>query len=188
MPSTPFPTLTSKRLILREITQTDIQQIFEIYSDTEAMRWFGTNPVQSSEQAQSIIELFANWRIQANSGTRWGIQLKGEDHLIGTCGLFRWDTNWKKCSVGYELASSAWGNGYMFEALNTIIPWGFTEMMLNRIEALIHPKNVQSLRLIENLSFRNEGLLREAGYWSNQHHDLLQYGLLLSDWNTTKQH
>lgn len=76
----------------------------------------------------------------------------------------------------------------MFEALNTIIPWGFTEMMLNRIEALIHPKNVQSLRLIENLSFRNEGLLREAGYWSNQHHDLLQYGLLLSDWNTTKQH
>ncbi|KXZ67792.1 GNAT family N-acetyltransferase [Acinetobacter venetianus] len=181
---TPFPILSTERLLLREIVMDDAPQLFEIYSNAEAMRWFGADPIRSISEAQKYVQIFADWRTHPNPATRWGIQTQESDQLIGTCGLFKWEPDWRKCRIGYELSSSAWGNGYMTEALKTMIAWGFAHMQLNRIEAFIHPKNYPSLRLAENLAFKYEGHHREAGYWSNQFHDLLHYGLLKSDWNS----
>ena len=70
----------------------------------------------------------------------------------------------------------------MSEALSAALAWGFEQMMLNRIEAQIHPDNAASLKLARELGFVQEGRAREAGYWKGQHHDLLQFSLLRKDW------
>jgi len=51
-------------------------------------------------------------------------------------------------------------------------------MDVDRIEAQVHPLNTASLALLRKLGFVEEGLLREAGYWMGQRHDLVQLGLL----------
>jgi len=51
----------------------------------------------------------------------------------------------------------------------------------NRIEAQIHPQNKPSIKLIERLGFKNEGLMREAGFSFGQYHDLFMFSLLQSD-------
>jgi ribosomal-protein-alanine N-acetyltransferase len=112
------------------------------------------------------------------------LELKDQAGLIGTCGLFRWNRNWKSCIVGYEIAAAHQGRGYVKEALKAIITWGFREVQLNRIEAQVHPDNSASLALLEALGFLQEGRQREAGYWAGQHHDLLQYALLNGQWRT----
>lgn len=180
-----FPILSSERLLLREIVMDDAPQLLDIYKNKEAMHWFGTDPIQTLSEAQKYVEIFRDWRTQPNPATRWGIQRKDNNQLIGTCGLFKCEPNWKKCRIGYELLPEVWAKGYMSEALTLIIPWGFSNMQLNRIEAFIHPNNIASLRLVEKLNFQYEGCLREGGYWSHQFHDLLQYSLLRSDWCTS---
>ena len=70
----------------------------------------------------------------------------------------------------------------MDEALRTVIPWGFANMELNRIEAQVHPSNASSLRSVERLGFKREGLLRQVGYWGEQFHDMYQYSLLREEW------
>jgi RimJ/RimL family protein N-acetyltransferase len=90
--------------------------------------------------------------------------------------------NWRKCTIGYELHPSARGLGYVNEALRTVLPWGFRHMALNRVEALVHPSNAASLRSVEKLGFKREGLQRQVGYRSNQHHDMDQYSLLRREW------
>jgi ribosomal-protein-alanine N-acetyltransferase len=80
--------------------------------------------------------------------------------------------------VGYELTRSAWGEGFMTEALSTVLRWGFRHMDLNRVEAQVHPDNEPSRALLRRLGFVEEGRMREAGYWQGQYHDLLQYSLL----------
>ena len=92
--------------------------------------------------------------------------------LVGTCGLFSWNRNWRKCVIGYELAPHAQGKGYMAEALAGAVQWGFENMALNRIEAQIHPDNAPSIKLAVSLGFVEEGRLREVGHWGGQYHEM----------------
>ena len=171
-----FPRLETQRLVLREIVAADAVAIFSIHGDANVMRYFGADPMTELAQATALIETFARWRDEENSGIRWGIEHNGQ--LVGSCGLFRWNHAWHSAMVGYELATSAWGQGLMQEALAAILSHGFNAMNLNRIEAQIHPDNAASLKLMPKLGFTHEGHLREVGFWGGQFHDFMQFGLL----------
>ncbi|WP_263769403.1 GNAT family N-acetyltransferase [Propionivibrio soli] len=182
----PFPELQTKRLRLRELDASDAPAIFKIYSNSSAMPFFGTDPINSLAEAEKTIAKFSGWRSLPNPGIRWGLEEKSTGRLIGSCGLFAWNRAWHRCTTGYELEFSARGQGFMNEALRVALCWGFTEMQLNRIDAQIHPGNHASLRLAEKLGFRREGCLRQAGYWGGEFRDLLQFGLLRTDWSAVE--
>lgn len=177
-----FSTLDTSRLTLREVLASDAECLLQIHGDGEHMRWFGSDPVPDLDGAKKLIAMFASWRKEPVSGARWAIELKDRPGLIGSCGLFRWNRNWRSCIVGYEIAPAHQGRGYVKEALQAIITWGFREMQLNRIEAQVHPDNTASLAVLNALGFLQEGRQREAGYWAGRHHDLLQYALLNAQW------
>jgi [ribosomal protein S5]-alanine N-acetyltransferase len=185
-PLVPFPAIETDRLVLREIVLSDADALFEIHGDESLMRWFGVDPLKDIAGAEKLVALFASWRAQPNPGTRWGIQLKGEDRLCGTCGLFAWNRAWRKCTIGYELAAFAHGKGLMHEALSSVLEWGFANMELNRVEAQVHPENEASVRSVSRLGFQREGLLRQLGYWRGEYHDMLQYSLLHRDWQARR--
>lgn len=181
-PTSDFPVLETPRLLLREIVAADAPALFGIHGNAERMRWFGVDPLPDEPAAARLVETFAGWRQLANPGTRWGLQSKEAEGLIGTCGLFGWNRGWRKCSIGYELAADWEGKGLMREALAAMLDWGFEQMQLNRVEAQIHPLNEASLRLVAALGFVQEGLLRELGFWGGQYHDMLQFSLLRRDY------
>lgn len=181
MTSSAFPILQTERLLLRELTPADAPALFAIHGDAEAMRWFGSDPLQTVADAEKLVEVFAGWRRLPNPGTRWGLERRADGALVGTCGLFNWNRAWRRCTLGYELARGAQGQGLMAEALRTVLDWGFFAadgMALNRVEAMIHPDNRPSLRVVEGLGFRREGLLREVAFWGGRHEDLEMHALL----------
>jgi [ribosomal protein S5]-alanine N-acetyltransferase len=182
-----FPLLRTRRLVLRELVAADAPVLFSIYSDVTALRYFGSDPLITLDQAAELIETFSSWRAAKNPGIRWGIEVTRTCQLIGTCGLHSWNRDWQKCSTGYELAQEAWGQGYMTEALSAALAWGMDAMSLNRVEALIHPSNDRSLRLAHRLRFEEEGRLRQVARWNSQFQDLLLFSLLRSDWTAKSQ-
>lgn len=175
-----FPILRTERLRLRELLPADAPALFAIHGDAEAMRWFGSDPLTSLAEAERLVEVFAGWRRLPNPGTRWGLERLSDGALVGSCGLFNWNRAWRRCTLGYELAREAQGRGLMAEALRRVLDWGFAPegMGLNRIEAMIHPENQPSLRLVEGLGFRREGLLREVAFWGGRHQDLEMHAVL----------
>lgn len=181
---TDFPELKTRNLVLREIADADAADLLSIHGDAEHMKWFGSDPLKDIEGAQRLIQTFATWREEPASGTRWGIQLRNTPGLIGTCGLFRWNRNWRTCVVGYEISPLHQGRGYMKEALTAAVSWGFQALQLNRIEAQVHPDNRASLALLARLGFVEEGRLREVGYWAGSHHDLMLHALLKREWRS----
>ena len=180
-----FPTLHTQRLHLRQLVATDAAALFAIHRDADSMRWFGADPMTDLDQAHALIQTFAHWRTQPNPGTRWGIELEGE--LVGSCGLFKWNRAWNSCALAFELAPGAQGRGLMGEALRAMLDWGVEHMQLHRVEALVHPQNSASLRLLERLGFKSEGTLRESGFWGGQRHDLQVLGLLGQEWPDEKK-
>jgi len=184
MASMEFPVLQTERLLLREIVRPDAPRLFEIYEQSKLMRWFGS---EALPDVGAVEELIASFAASRQSATHWGLQLKDDARLIGTCGLFAWNRPWRHCSLEFELAPSLRGKGLMQEALAAVFGWGFTEMGLHRIGAQVHPLNFGSLRLLRTMGFVQEGSLREIGCWGGAFHDLLQLSLLEREFASVRQ-
>jgi len=73
--------------------------------------------------------------------------------------------------------------GLMSEAVKTIIEYGFKELKLNRLEALVGKNNTASLRIIEKNNFVKEGVLKQHYYLNNGFEDSIVFSLLAEDYN-----
>jgi len=177
-----FPTVETERLVLRELTVADAEHVFGFFSDPEVMRFYDCEAFMSVDEAQMMIRRFCQWFANQN-GFRWGIALKSEPHaIVGTCGLFGWNKPWRTATLGYELSRFYWRRGIMTEAVRALLTHGFREMELNRIRATVVTANVASANLLGRLSFRKEGLMREAQFVNGRFDDVFSYALLRKEW------
>ncbi|WP_270182502.1 GNAT family N-acetyltransferase [Alkalihalobacillus sp. CinArs1] len=176
-----FPELITTRLRLREIKEEDVTALFTIFSSAHTMKYYGNDTIQNLEEAEGIMMSFRKG-FENKRAWRWGITLKESDELIGTCGFHNWAERVGRIEIGYDLVEKAEGKGYMTEALSAIIPFGFDELHLNRIGALVHPDNTSSRKLVTKLGFQEEGVLRDYAYAGGKHFDLMMHALLKKDW------
>lgn len=178
---TRFPTLTTKRLLLRQIEMKDAQTLFAIFSDEEAMQFYGHEPHRSLEETCRSIEQ-TQTRYARREAIRWGITLKGEDRVIGSCSFHHFDPGFHRAETGYELNRAFWRQGLMTEAMSAVLTYGFTELGLHRIEAIIDIANESSKKLLLKLGFVYEGNLRQRYVFSNRFEDEHYFGLLKDEW------
>lgn len=174
-------TLATPRLRLRPYRPDDAAALFTIFSDPLVMRYWSTPPWTEMAQAERTIERDAQ-SMAERAHLRLGIERLADGALIGQCTLFAFVPSCRRAEVGYCLASSAWGQGYMHEALPALLRHGFEQLDLNRIEADIDPRNAASARTLERLGFRLEGTLRERWIVDGEVSDSGLYGLLRREW------
>ena len=183
MPSFDQTTLRTQRLLLRPLRESDAPTLFGIFSDRRVTRYLSRPPWDTIDQA---LDLIAKDQQSLASGAyaRFGIERIHGEELIGECSLFNLIERCRRAEVGYVLAFGAWGHGYMGEALISLLRFGFSQLMLNRVEADIDPRNAPSAKSLERLGFKKEGHLRERWIVGNEVSDTDLYGLLLSDWKS----
>ena len=156
----PFPKLETERLILRQVDDEDVEQLYEMLSDIEVAKFDYFYPVTSKVEVMKFIERY-NKELEENEEITWGIILKETNNLIGTCCLGDFDEGARRAEVGYDITQREWGKGYATEALEAVINFGFSIMNLNRIEATITLGNNASVRVLTKLNFTQEGIVRE---------------------------
>jgi [ribosomal protein S5]-alanine N-acetyltransferase len=177
-----FTVLETERLVLRRITMRDASALFAIFSDQQVMQFYDCEPLSNIDEMKNLIQRFSEW-FEKQNGFRWGIELKTEPGtIVGTCGLFSWHKPSRTASLGYELAPKYWRRGIMSEAVCALLFYGFNDLLLNRIRATVTTGNIASARLLEQLSFQKEGLLRQAQFLNGKFDDLFVYALLREEW------
>jgi ribosomal-protein-alanine N-acetyltransferase len=174
------PSIKTARLTLRPLTERDVASLFEIHSDPKAMRYWSASIWKDDERARSM--LARDLDPGMTDHLRLGIELTASGRLLGTCTFFEINEQCHRAEVGYMLASHAWGNGYMREALTAFIDYGFAELGLNRIEADTDPRNERSMQLLERLNFVKEGHFRERWVVEGEVSDSAMFGLLRREW------
>ncbi|MEM7067173.1 MAG: GNAT family N-acetyltransferase [Cyanobacteria bacterium P01_B01_bin.77] len=175
---TSFPNIETERLLLRQAIEEDAGDILAIFSDPDVTQFHDLDTFTNLDQARGVIERRVKG-FESNRGLRWGITLKQQDKLIGSCG-FTWDRDANAAEVGYELASQFWRQGIMSEALCAILNYGFEIEGVQCVIAEIMLENETSRRLLKKLGFQSQGILKGRGFWKGQHHDLEQFMLTKS--------
>ena len=172
-----LPQLQTKHLLLRKFSLDDAQDLFECTSDPEVNRYMLFKLHETIEETKFFLAAYEDWPIAP-----WGIVARESGKVIGQCGFVACDTRHFNGTLGYFLARSYWGKGYMTEAVRAALDFGFSTLQLNRIEAQIAPLNDSSRRVLEKVGMRYEGTLRQNVFVRGEFEDSLLYSILRSEW------
>ena len=153
---TPFPNLITDRLVLRQLSVNDENEIFKLRSDESVNKYLSRSKANSVEEARAFINKI-NTSIHNNESLYWGITLKESSALVGTICLWNISKENETAEIGYELIPDSQGKGIMQEALLKVIEFGFENMKLKTIEAHTHPDNDSSTKLLEKNNFKKIG-------------------------------
>lgn len=173
----PFPVLETERLLLRRVTTDDVNEVFELRSNPETMKFIPRPLVKNNEEALEHIAMIEE-KIETNIGINWGITLKGTPKLLGIIGYYRMQPENYRSEIGYILLPEFHGKGIITEAVNTLIKYGFNDLKLHSIEAVIDPENYASEKVLQKCGFVKEAHLKECGFYDGKFIDSVIYSLL----------
>lgn len=170
--------LRTDRLLLREYQASDLEDKFAFESDPLVVKYVCYGPYSREECLRDLEFHIAHQSANPRRYYHLGLVLPAADHLIGWCGLELQDENKRDGEIGYALNRDYWGNGYMLEAAQTILTFGFEQLKLQRIFATCHPANHASIRVLEKLHMQYERRLSEQKMCRGEWRDTLIYALL----------
>ena len=165
--------IETERLILRPPHHNDFNHWVQLRSDSRDFLspW---DPVWSDEHL--ILKNFTNrvyWAQRAvknGSGCPLFLIRKTDRSLIGAVTLDNIRRGPAQAgTLGYWTGQAYARQGYMKEAVNSVVLHAFRKLDLSRVEAACLPENLPSRGLLENCGFKYEGVaqsyLQIAGRW-----------------------
>jgi ribosomal-protein-alanine N-acetyltransferase len=171
---TPFPVIETERLTLREISIDDAEDIFLLRNDDDAMKYISKPKLKTIDEAKDLIKIMTN----ISERIQWGITFKKENKLIGLIGYHRIIKDHYRAEIGYMLHPQYWNTGVMSEAIAELISYGFDEMNLHSIEAIINPANSVSRKVLQKFNFIKEAYFKENFFFEGKFLDFEVYSLL----------
>jgi RimJ/RimL family protein N-acetyltransferase len=166
--------IRTERLLLRPFRLSDVDDLFDIYSD-ERVAFFAIPASTTREELEMAVRDPPLW----SDRPRFAVELTGRvvgDVILEIAGRDL------IANVGYAVASTHWGRGIATEATRAVVDYGFQVFSLAKICARADPRNVASVGVMEKLGMVREGYFRSHVLRRGQRCDRVCYGLLRTEW------
>ncbi|MFN8769845.1 MAG: GNAT family N-acetyltransferase [Neisseriaceae bacterium] len=141
----------TKRLILRNWLDSDLNKLYKINQDPIVMEFFPHlySMDKTLEQIKSFKEHY-----QKHGHTFFACELKDTQEFIGSVGLFTIDNNLPfapNIEIGWRTAKEYWNKGYATEAANECLKIGFEEFNLQEIVSYTAKINHRSEHIMQKI-------------------------------------
>lgn len=179
--------IETQRLMLRRYKMTDLAD-FVGYRANEKLHEFLPSKVRenSSGYKKSLADFVKNYNNEKRPTMTWAIALKDSNKVIGSVSVESYEEQNKCVEIGWALSVKYQHKGYAFEACKALIDYLFEKYDLNRIQAFVWEGNEASRKLAKKLGFTHEGTNRAYKLKGDKYFDVLNFGLLKSEWQENK--
>lgn len=178
---TDLPSLETPRLLLRKMRLDDAAEMFEYASDPQVSQYTTWTTHQTLEDSKKFLHSVVA-RYETEDALDWGIVCKVNQKFIGSCGIIIQSEVDRRAEIGYALSRAYWGQGYITEAAQALLKFGFISLNLNRIEALCKVENLASARVMEKIGMTFEGVLRQQMWIKGEFWDFKIYSILRKEY------
>jgi ribosomal-protein-alanine N-acetyltransferase len=177
----PASTLEGPRVRLRAFAPDDLRPLFEWYNDPEIVAPFDRFGVDTFEEFERGV---AEAPKEANSlSPRFVVEEREPARRVGFVGYYRPHPVLETTDIWYVLGEvAARGRGLGREAVGLLVSHVFEAVPFPRVGATTDVENQPSVRLLEGLGFRREGVVRSALFHHARWHDVAVYGLTRTEW------
>ena len=185
---TPGLRLYGKRVVLRPLNVQDFSAWAECRkrNGDRLLKWEPLRPITQPDPAndRDIFSARCNIRErERQSGTSYAFGLFVDNSFCGEVNLNNVVRGaMQSATIGYWIDQRRAGNAYTSEAVVVLLKFAFDELHLHRVEICIIPRNTNSLRVVEKIGLRNEGLaerfLEINGLWE----DHFRFAMTAEEW------
>ena len=173
----PFPVLSTQRLLLRAMAPSDAKALFVLRSDPRVMQHIGRPIAKTLDDVEALMHTMQDSFLK-RTAIVWALTRLGDPELVGTMGFWRIDAEHHHGELGYILRPDLWGQGITREAGRAVVAHGFQSLHLHRIEACVAPGNKASCAVLESLGFAREAHFVQNFLFEGVFLDTLMYGLV----------
>ena len=154
-----------ERVSLRAIEPADLDRYLVWVNDPEVTRWLALRYPIGREGERAILERLT--RANQYEHAAFAVEDRATGEHLGTISLSDASPESRVAELGIFLgAKERWGEGIGFDALVTLLRFGFWEMNLRRVELNVFDGNVRAKALYERVGFIEAG--RRPGHWYKQ--------------------
>ncbi len=173
--------IESKRLILRDWNQQDIQSLVDGLNDLDVSRWLAMVPYPYTEQHAKN---FIRYCSQLSDGYEFAVVRKLDNRVIGGTSLNPISRLHKTAGGGIWMNRKYQGMGYGTEAFGLRIRFAFEQLGLRKLENGYFPGNQASWQMQQKFGYRQEGIRRQKFICSatGEIVDEVLTGLLREEW------
>lgn len=170
--------IPTPRLILRPFEQTDIEDVLLYATD---LRWAEFLPVPQPYEREHAIEFLVRQLAEDRSiSPAWAIT--ADSRVIGGINV-SFDRHHRRGTLGYSLSPAWWGRGLVTEAAAAVMDLSFeTYDWLNKLSADADAENGGSLRVMDKLGMKREGVLRQHRVTHGRVVDVVTCGIVREEW------
>jgi RimJ/RimL family protein N-acetyltransferase len=138
--------LETERLLLRPIGPGDLDDFAALHAEPEVTRYI--RPLDRDAAAERIRVDGLEWEERGHGILVVAQRRSGE--FLGRAGIKYWP-QFGETELGWALRRAAWGKGYATEAARAVAAWGFSNLDVPYLTAMIRPENDRSARVAGRL-------------------------------------
>lgn len=164
------PIINTNRLILRPFTREDINEYLAFAFTTEVQRYLGGG-ILSYDNEKHISNWLNNINgrlLKSKTVFTWCIEYKVDKKVVGRIDLGGFNKK-SMAELAYHFSKDYWNMGFAKEAIGEVVRFGIEDLKLHRIQALVMPENIYSIKALKKLGFTEEGLLRKYPFGKEFH-------------------
>ena len=176
--------IETAHLKLRPWSTDDVEDIWPIVSDPEFPKLMSWEAHKDKSQTLAWLDA-ASHVVASNEEVKWAIEHEGK--AIGSIGFH--EITWQirafrldRAELGYWLSPAHQRKGFMTEAVQAIVRFGFETIGLHKIMINCMAENIASRRVIEKASFRWVGRSEDDVWRDGKWHAHLLYELTAPEW------
>lgn len=156
----PVEITRTKRLIIRETTESDVDAFYEMYKNPEMTRY--TEPLYDDiEEEKKYVTEYREKVYNLESPGIWTLIRKNDGVIIGRAGIIA--SSDYDCEIGFAVGCEYQKQGYAFEAVSKIKEIAVKRYGVREISALVMPGNVASQTLLTKTGFKKISDTKRSG-------------------------
>jgi len=175
-----FRKLVGEKCYLSPISLDDTEKYTEWVNDVEIGQFvlFSHGVYDIDKEREVLKELM-------KSGTIFAIIEPQTNKVIGNCGLHDINEIHRRATFGIFIGDKTyWSRGFGAEATSLALDFGFNVLNLNNITLEVVAYNHRAIKCYEKVGFRYVGTRRNYVYIAGQHHDVMIYDILASEFTS----
>jgi ribosomal-protein-alanine N-acetyltransferase len=148
---------STPRLLVRELVDADAAFLVELLNDRAFVAHIGDRGVRDEAGAKRYLESGPRTSYRVHGFGLWCVVLHATQQPVGICGLLQ-RAELLAPDLGYAFLEGHRGQGLAREAAAATAAFARDTLGIERLLAIVSPGNAASIRLLEHLGFRREGI------------------------------
>ncbi|MBN1211544.1 MAG: GNAT family N-acetyltransferase [candidate division Zixibacteria bacterium] len=149
--------METERLVIETFTPDDLEDFHAIVSNKEVTRYIPEDPMTLEKFTEIFNFLLERYKKNTPENiVRFSLAVREKEtrRLAGWVGLGQLEINHEEIEIYYGMGRESWGRGYATEAARELLRYGFENLKLERIVAIVLPDNPASIRVVEKIGLK----------------------------------